>query len=270
MLAKARAFFASREILEVDVPVLSQQASVDAHIDLIQATCCGKRCFLHSSPEYGMKKLLSLNHGELGDIYQLSHVFREEELGEWHHPEFMMAEWYRIGITFEEMIEETLAFVSLFLDVDSGFDLFSYKSLFKADFPDSLEERDRIFAFDIEPQLGEHRLAVVKDFPPEQAALSQISGGVAERFEVFYRGVELANGYHELLNAHEQKKRLDSANQMRVELGKESYPVDRSFIEALENGIPDCCGVAVGFDRLMMLRHNVEKIDDILPLSILI
>lgn len=221
-LAKARTFFAKRGVLEVDVPILSQAGSVDVHIDLIEAQCCRKTYYLHSSPEYGMKKLLAEG---IGDIFQISHVFRDFERGENHSPEFMMVEWYRIGFTFEQMIQETLEFATLFL--------------------------------------GEETFDVVSVFPEEEAALAQIGpDGMAERFEIFCRGIELANGYHELIDPKEQKSRLEEGNKKREALGKCRYPIDHDFLAALEKGIPDCCGVAVGFDRLMMLRNDLKKLDD--------
>lgn len=262
MLAEARAFFAQRDVLEVDVPILSERASVDAHIDLIEASCLGKKAFLHSSPEYGMKRLLSEG---IGDIYQISHVFRNDEKGERHNPEFTMVEWYRCAFPFEQMIEETKAFVSLFLTGKPAFEHVSYHEVFMryvGHFPNSSDERDTLFAFEIEPKLN---ATILYGFPPEQAALSQIKNGYAERFELFYEGMELANGYHELIDPHEQRKRFEQNNQKRLALGKSSYPLDPFFLDALEEGLPDCCGVAVGFDRLMMLRHAAQAIEEVIP-----
>lgn len=267
MLKKARAFFDEREIIEVDVPILSQLASVDVHIDLISTTVCGKQGYLHSSPEYGMKRLLALG---MGDCFQLSHVFRNEEIGERHQPEFLMAEWYRHTLSFKEMIEETFAFIKLFLPVDT-YKIFRYREIFMqylGRFPETVEERDYLFALDIEPQLGKESITVITHFPPEQAALSELSDeGLALRFECFYQGVELANGYQELVDGQEQKHRLQKANNQRVSLGKEPYPIDEHFLAALERGIEPCCGVAVGVDRLMMLRHEVEDIREVIPFS---
>lgn len=262
MLAQARSFFKQRNVLEVDVPILSERASVDTHIDLVQAKCLGKRAFLHSSPEYGMKRLLAKG---IGDIYQISHVFRNGERGERHNPEFTMVEWYRCGFSLEEMIEETINFIHFFLEVDVAFERLSYRDAFAGySYPATPEERDHLFAFEIEPHL---KKTVIRGFPPEQAALSQIDeDGLAERFELFYQGVELANGYHELLDPIEQKKRFEKANEERQASGKEKYPMDDNLLEALDK-VPDCCGVAVGFDRLMMLRHDVSKIDEVIPFA---
>jgi elongation factor P--(R)-beta-lysine ligase len=265
LLAKARAFFAQRDVLEVDVPILSHAASVDVHIDVVNVACCGKPAFLHTSPEYGMKRLLAEG---IGDIYQISHVFRDWEKGERHTVEFTMAEWYRVGFSFQQMKDETLEFMRLFLDhLPATYETYSYQEVFQkyaGSFPESLEERDAIFSFEVEPHLGKETLAVIDRFPPEQAALAQIGeDGFAERFEVYYRGIELANGYHELLNSLELSERIHAANQERKCLGKQVLPVDKDFIQAFEVGLPDCCGVAVGFDRLMMLRHHLEEIRDV-------
>ncbi|MCC5831550.1 MAG: hypothetical protein JJU12_00705 [Chlamydiales bacterium] len=262
MLAAARTFFKERGLVEVDVPVLSMRASIDPHIDLIEAACLEKKAFLHSSPEYGMKRLLAEG---IGDIYQISHVFRKDERGELHNPEFTMVEWYRCALSFEEMIEETLAFISLFLPSSCSFQRIGYREAFLryvGHYPESLEERDRLFAFEIEPEL---HAAVIFAFPPEQAALSRVEKGVARRFEVYYKGVELANGYHELADAEEQRRRFERNNRQRLLLGKETYPIDTLFLEALDEGMPDCCGVAVGFDRLMMVRHERRSIDEVIP-----
>jgi lysyl-tRNA synthetase class 2 len=262
MLARCRHFFAQRKVLEVDVPILSRASSVDVHIDPVQVVCCGNPAYLHTSPEYGMKRLLAEG---IGDIYQISHVFRDHEAGKLHTPEFMMAEWYRIGFTFQQIIDETLDFIRLFLENGpERVEQFSYYEAFMhyvGRFPESLEERDELLAFEIEPHLGKEIFSVIKGFPPEQAALSRIdTNGMAERFEVYYQGIELANGYHELIDAQEQHERLINANKKRMLLGKHPLPIDQDFLEALAHGIPDCCGVAVGFDRLMMLRNHVEDI----------
>lgn len=291
MLAVAREFFAKRKILEVDCPILTKGASIDAHIDLIPATYNGKEIrYLHSSPEYGMKRLLSEG---IGDIYQLSHVFRDGEHGQKHNPEFTMAEWYRIGITFEEMIAETLDFIRLFVG-DLPAKTYSYRELFQEIGIDYLkatnekllhflssnaypnlenEGRDAllnlILATFIEPKLGREELSVLAYYPHSQAALAKtvLRDGelLALRFEVYYQGVELANGYQELLDAKEQRNRFLESNHHRKLLNKAELPLDEEFLKSLEKGLPECCGVAVGFDRLMMLRHQAETLSEVIP-----
>lgn len=293
MLAKVRSFFQERNVLEVDCPIMSPKASVDAHIDLIPAFPQGITHYLHSSPEYGMKKLLS---DGIGDIFQLSHVFRDGEISNKHRPEFMMAEWYRLDFTFMQMIEETVDFCRLFLgNLPSSVLTYSdaFKEYLSIDLSKAtnenllamlkknniqiqpellLEGRDGLLnlllGLFIEPHLGDNELTALAYYPPTQAALARkalVNGQqVAERFEIYYKGMELANGYHELADAHEQGQRLIDENKHRLKLGKEALPIDDEFLAALEKGLPDCCGVAVGFDRLMMLRHKTDQINTII------
>lgn len=287
MLAESRRFFALREILEVDSPCLIKSASIDAHIDLIAISSI-ETLYLHSSPEYAMKKLLARG---LGDIYQLSHVFREGEIGNKHNPEFTMAEWYRLGFSFQNMIEETLDYIQLFvgklpsriLTYREAFIQYALIDPYTAsneellgvfaahDIEPGESEREFllnvILATIVEPKLGDGELTVMKHYPANQAALAQTvweeNYEVGERFEVYYRGIELANGYHELADAVEQRRRFIASNQQRLRMGKKALPMDEEFLLAL-NTLPDCCGVAVGFDRLMMLRHEVSHIQDVM------
>ena len=266
MLTQARLFFSERGITEVDCPILSSKASVDAHIDLIYSE--SSQVYLHSSPEYGMKKLLAQGSG---DIYQLSHVFRKGEMGKKHRPEFMMAEWYRCGFTYDQMIEETCSFIQLFVGM-LPIQSLSYKEAFKkyanVDITTkSDEELNEILGLHVEPQLGNECLTVITNYPASQCALAKtahVDGErVAKRFEVYCRGLELANGYDELTDSAEQKRRFHEANKQRKQLGKQALPIDDEFLSILDS-VPDCCGVAVGFDRLMMLRHNTEDIADVI------
>jgi lysyl-tRNA synthetase class 2 len=296
MLQKARAFFLHRDVMEVDCPALSPAAPIDLHIDVMKVALKDNQTgYLHTSPEYGMKRLLSTG---IGDIYQISHVFRDGEIGPLHNPEFTMAEWYRIGFNFEEMIQETLDFIRLFLG-DLGIEVMTYRQMLlhflevdyttacledllrcakdnHLDLPQDAATWDKdtllqlLVSFLIEPKLGSDHLFVLKYFPASQAALSktlELETGepVACRFEVYYQGIELANGYHELTDATEQKRRLVASNQARLNAGKDALKIDEKFLEALEAGIPDCCGVAVGFDRLMMLKHKQITLKNVLP-----
>lgn len=297
MLKSARRFFDERNVCEVDCPILSAQASVDTHIDLIVALYQGdEKRYLHSSPEMGMKRLLAEG---IGDIYQLTHVFRDGEWSPKHNPEFMMAEWYRLGFSFEEMIEETIEFIQLFLG-SLPHQIYSYREIFLREtgidyvtaskemlfnyiqeqsipfYSSALEEGkdallNLILGSKIEPQLGQNELCVLAYFPSSQAALARKRWHdvelVAERFEIYYQGLELANGFHELSDAAEQRLRFQEANESRLALRKNALPPDEKFLKSLEKGLPDCCGVAVGFDRLMMLRQGQKQIADILSWS---
>jgi elongation factor P--(R)-beta-lysine ligase len=295
MFKTARHFFDERGVIEVDCPILSAQASVDTHIDLIPALYQAKEIYyLHSSPEMGMKRLLAEG---IGDIYQLSHVFRDGELSAKHNPEFTMVEWYRLEFSFEQMIEETIQFISLFLG-ELPSHIVSYRDIFLQetglDYVSAKEQEllnyiqqnqipcyssilhegkdallNLILGWQVEPNLGQEKLSVLAYYPASQAALARKrwrgAEQVAERFEVYYKGIELANGFHELANSQEQRERFREANESRLALGKKAIPPDENFLDALERGLPDCCGVAVGFDRLMMLRQGQQQIADVIP-----
>lgn len=294
MLREVRAYFEKAGVTEVDCPLLSLFPSLDPHIGVISATYNSHTpCYLHTSPEYAMKRLLSEG---MGDIYQLSHVFRDGEVSSKHNPEFTMVEWYRVGWSLTQLQEETAAIISLFVGniptqtlsytqalrdhaqidlfttpekelcqrlAQRGFDEFCLRDSSRGDL------LQLIFSCDVEPKLGQGTLTLITDYPPCQAELAQLHtvGGetVAQRFEAYYQGTELANGYFELLDAQEQRERFEQRNAQREALGKPALPIDARFLEALEKGVPPCSGVALGFDRLMMLRHHTTQIRDVLP-----
>ena len=271
-LKEVRAFFEQRAVLEVDTPLLSTYAPIDLHIDPFEV----EGGYLHSSPEYAMKKLLAAGSG---DIYQLGHVFRKGEMGALHSPEFTMIEWYRLDTTEEAFIKENLELISLFLKDLSPKQL-SYHEAFERAVglplhaPPHLlmtqaasrglylhDEQDIInllWGSLVEPTFQD--LTIIREFPHDQAALAQIRSGVAERFEIYYKGIELGNGYHELRDPIEQKKRLEQTNQARVALGKPPLICDPELLASLEKGLPDCYGIALGFDRLLMLREGRRTI----------
>ena len=298
MLSKVRSFFAERSILEVDTPILFLTAPTDLHIEpLVVSFNNEKRGYLHSSAEYGMKRLLSLG---VGDIYQLSHVFRDEQRGRYHHPEFMMIEWYRMEHSFHAMVTETLSLIQLFVKDSSPVIYYTYAEAFEKfvgvdyrtatidDLRKIAEEEDLplphdpnlfwsketylyfMMSFLIEPKLL--GLNVIYHFPPSQAALAQVRrfGGeeIAERFEIYCHGVELANGFQELVDPVEQRHRFEKISLERKRQGKPLFPWDKEFMASLEKGIPPCCGVAVGFDRLLMLKLKRESLAEVLPLTL--
>ncbi len=289
MLSQVRAFFAARAIMEVDCPALTQKAPVDEHIDVMSVPLpSGEKRYLHTSPEYGMKRLLASGSG---DIYQLSHVFREGESSALHNPEFTMVEWYRIQMPLDHFIEQTVQFIRLFLGplpverrtyqellkLHTGIDSASSTkddllTFLKARQVTLSAEWDQdallqlILSTFIEPTLGQDSLFVLTDFPASQAALARINErNRAERFEIYHQGIELANGYHELADAQEQQKRFISANSKRIQNGKQTLPIDHYLIDALAQGFPDCCGVAAGFDRLLMLKLKESSVAAVLP-----
>lgn len=284
MLEKARAFFKKRCVTEVDCGAFIQRAPLDRNIDVISAWINQKtQAYLHTSPEYAMKKLLASGSG---DIFFLGHVFRKEEFGPLHNPEFTMAEWYRIGFSLQEMIDETIAFLSLFfgalpvryLGYKQAFeeyvgiqDLESDLSSFlppEAIQWQKLEQLDYLLSLKIQPFLGINELTVLWDYPEDQASLACVvekeGRKVAERFEIYYKGVELTNGYHELQDPNELKRRLVEENKRRTIQGLPPFTLDESFIHALEKGLPDCSGVSVGFDRAFMLQQNASSIHEVL------
>ena len=299
MLKKVRDYFFEKNVLEVDCPILLKTCTIDRYIDVIQADLGNKKIgFLHTSPEYVMKRLLS--YYPIKNIYYLGHVFRQDEVGSYHNPEFTMIEWYRTDITYATFIEEIIAIIKLFLG-DVKYEAISYRDLFKIflkidyltisneslfklikekiTITDEIDKDDKTDLLQIsmshliEPLLDDDKITIVYDFPKEQAALSQLKTKkdnevVGERFEFYFNGLELANGYHELTDHAEQKKRLIAENNKRKDMNKRTYPIDEKFIEALSTQkMGDCYGVSVGFDRLMMLKHDSKKIDDVLILS---
>lgn len=293
MFKAIRAFFDERGVLEVDTPILSKSAPIDAYIDILTTQATPSHLgYFHSSPEYGMKKLLAKG---LGDIFQLSHVFRQGEVGLRHQVEFTMLEWYRSAFSLDRLVQETKALISLALG-DLPYTQLTYSAVFETVFginpiTITLDDLKRIaasrgftsssldkdvylsFLWDIaESKLDPNALVCVTHFPASQAALAQTFAEkdqlYAARFEFYCQGVELANGYHELTDPLEQTRRLHEQNAKRVALGKEPLPIDYAFIKALESlSSQEFFGVAVGFDRLMMLRHNKLNIEDILPIG---
>ena len=284
-LQKARSFFYKRYYLEVDCPLLSPFAALDNHIDLLK-TDSKIPYYLHSSPEYGMKKLLS---DGAPSIFQISHVFRADEKGSKHAQEFSMAEFYKIDIPYSDFIEETLLFIKLFTG-ERACEYFSYRAVFETylglnpyteieAIKQQVEQKLGLDTFGftdddilttamsalIEPLFTKDHLVIVTDFPPSQAALATcLKNGendfVAHRFEIYSGGLELANGYHELSCPVELEKRFEALNHLRTFQNKPPYPIDLALLEAMKSYFPPCCGVACGFDRLLMLEMGIKDI----------
>jgi len=252
MLRCVRAFFYERGFLEVDCPSLLRFPPLDSGIEVMSVSIGEEEVrYLHTSPEYAMKKLLSKG---VGDIFYLGHVFRKGELGRRHHPEFTMIEWYRVGMDYGAFIEETSSLIQLFLG-PLPIERLSYRDAFMqfagfdpfaaVDFPAAAhrlgiepptksQEWDRdawldlILSHAVEPHLGRGSLTALLDYPASQAALARtmVCKGhlVAERFEFYHEGVELSNGYHELADGAELRSRFEKENKNRESLGKEAYP----------------------------------------------
>ncbi len=293
MLKRARAFFEERNILEVDTPILSRFAVSDPQIDSIGVTLQldpGKSWFLQTSPEYCMKRLLSAGYP---DIYEICKVFRDAEAGRYHQPEFTMVEWYRLGFGLNDIMQDTLEFITTLVDAkrfDKAPMLLSHAEAFSefagidsstadigtlaeaAAVDDQLKESlgdrrddwlDLILAEKISRKFPTDRLTALCHYPASQAALSRIcpdNASVADRFEVFAGDLELANGYVELVDAKEQSSRFEADRSSRKQAGRPQRPIDGAFIAALESGLPACAGVAAGFDRMHMLNEGADDI----------
>ncbi|MEN8165352.1 MAG: EF-P lysine aminoacylase EpmA [Acidobacteriota bacterium] len=298
ILAKVRRFFALREVLEVETPLLSHGTVTDLHLhtlstEAIVPGCGPSRLYLQTSPEFAMKRLLA---SDSGPIYQICKAFRDEEAGRLHNPEFTMLEWYQPGWDHHRLMDEVEDLLTAILGTGPA-KRQSYGDLFLSrlgvdphrDDAEALRHRalehglEDIGGLDregwlslmmtqcIEPTLGRGAPAFVFDYPADQAALARIRHDdppVAERFEVYVEGVELANGYHELTDAAEQRRRFESDLETRRARGLPEPPYDHRLIGAIDHGIPPCAGVALGIDRLVMLAAGASDLKDVIAFPI--
>jgi len=294
VLAQVRQFFAERNVLEVETPVLSHCAVSDPFIDSIEVSFGfqpgieDERLYLQTSPEYAMKRLLAAGSG---DIYSMAKVFRNGESGPRHNPEFTMLEWYRQGFDDRRLMAEVDALLrSVIPDLEVSY--LSYAQLFESelgldphtarveqlqrvcrehvDAPFEDDDRDTwlnlLMSHVLEPRL--QGAVFIHSYPASMAALARVREDeqerpVAARFELFVNGIELANGYHELTDAAEQSRRLRADQQQRAGLGLPQRPLDQRLVQALEAGLPDCAGVALGVDRLVMLALGVDSLSKV-------
>jgi elongation factor P--(R)-beta-lysine ligase len=296
LLARTREFFAARGVLEVDTPLLVNAPVSDLHIHSAQVALGGDAppLFLHTSPEFAMKRLLAAGSG---DIYQICHVVRGFESGRLHNPEFTLIEWYRGGFTLAQLMDEVEALVRSLLaakaDGRAG-ERLSYREAFWRELAlDPLSatleqlaaaaqplglasgsELDRdgwlelLMGGLIGPRLGRARLTFVYGYPASQAALARLDPAdarTAQRFELYCEGVELANGFHELSVAAEQRARFMRDQSERARRRLPQAAPDERLLAALTYGLPDCSGVALGFDRTLMLASGAEHLDEVLP-----
>jgi lysyl-tRNA synthetase class 2 len=275
MLKRAREYFEKRNVLEVDTPALSRFAVSDPHIESIEVDlrlAPGQDWFLQTSPEYFMKRLLAAGYP---DIYEICKVFRDSEDGRHHQPEFTLVEWYRLGLGLNDIIQDAADFISCLVDGDRLREAprsLSYRQAFQDYAGEEYAECDRasldlMLVEKVLPQFPSDRLTILYHYPANQAALARIcpdDASVADRFEVFAGSLELANGYVELVDATEQAERFGNDLTSRKAEGKSIRPLDNGFLAALESGLPACAGVAVGFDRLMMLNTRVDDIRSVL------
>ncbi len=306
IIQSIRAFFIERGLLEVETPVLSQSGVTDVHLFCFEtfflgpqiseqkAGPAGTPLYMQTSPEFHMKRLLSAGSGS---IFQIGKAFRNEESGRFHNPEFTLLEWYQVGFDHHLLMDEMDQLLQLILSSLSAKRLTYQQAFLEVLNVDPLaasldeikqagahlnlgdvlfNETDRdtvlqlLFCFAIEPVIAIDKPCFVYNFPASQAALARISPDdqrVAERFEVYYKGIELANGFHELSDAKEQLLRFKADNRLRQEKGLKQMPIDQHFIDSL-NELPDCAGVALGIDRLIMLVTQCKHIDEVISFTV--
>ncbi len=285
-----RSFFSDRDVLEVDVPVLASAAVTDPHIDSITARCGEADVFLQTSPEFFMKRMLCAGSGP---IFSLGKAFRNGEVGRKHNPEFTMLEWYRPGLDDQQLMDEVQALMLSVLEINQ-IQRLSYQQVFEKhlhidphtasleqlrqlakqhadiDWDDNCRDTwlDILMTHVIEPKLGEG-LVFIYDYPATQCALARVMPNeagqpVAKRFEAYINSIELVNGYWELTDAAEQKRRFKADVERRRELHLPVYPQDQKLLDALGEGMPDTAGVALGVDRLLMIQQKAHRLDDVL------
>jgi len=294
ILRNIREFFFAKNIMEVETPILAKNTVTDPYIDSFKVNYQNTTCFLQTSPEYAMKRLLAAGSG---DIYQLTKSFRLEEQGSIHNPEFTMLEWYREGIDHMQLITEVDELLQHTLNTKpatkisytkcwqqhlsinpSNCSIEELKILTGKHIP-SFENQnlthneylDLLFTHIIEPTLGFNSPVFIYDYPASQASLAKITTNngeqVACRFELYIEGTELANGFYELQDAAEQMNRFLQDNKIRKQLNKDTITIDHQLIAALSGGLPNCSGVALGIDRLVMLACKKEKLSDVMSFA---
>ena len=287
-----------KNVLEVDTPVLSAAASCDQNLDSFSTDLTKtKKLYLQTSPEFTMKRLLASGSGS---IYQIAKSFRQSEQGRFHNPEFTLLEWYRVGFKLDGLISEMIELLMLCFGQNLSFTTVSYQQIFQQltginphqatltelmtyateqGNPEASEicsshlanGLDYVFSQYVQPKLKKGMVYFVTNYPACMAMLAKLDDGdpiTAQRFEVYFNNVELANGYEELTDAIEQKQRFQQELLERREAGLDEVPMDKHVLAALSHGLPDCSGVAMGLDRLLMLMTAANSIDDVLTFPI--
>ncbi len=289
VLARVRAFFAGRSVLEVETPMLCRGGLGEPHIQALHTTLTGaRRRYLPPSPEAAMKRLLCAGSGP---IYQITRVFRDGEEGRLHNPEFTLIEWYRPGFDHHALMDEVEVLVSVLLGSEP-FERIRYGRAFEdtlgidphaadaetlaacarglglaAEGLDRGATLDFLLSHGLTPRLGHDRPCLLFDFPEPQAAFARVRVGtppVAERFELVIRGIEIANGCRELGDGAEQRRRLLREGARRRALDLPAVPLDNLLLAALESGMPECAGCALGLDRLLMVATGAGSIEEVL------
>ncbi|HFC29592.1 MAG TPA: EF-P lysine aminoacylase GenX, partial [Oceanospirillales bacterium] len=294
-----RQFMHKRAILEVETPILTSAGNTDVNIESFCSSAIKKNTklsYLRTSAEFPMKRLLCQG---VGDIYEIGKVFRKGEFSSSHNHEFTMLEWYRVGFDYQQLMQEVAEFLrQIFADFGKKIEqqtVISFKQCFKTYLQLDLdntntsstqelnklcqkfnydgselkhdEALDYLFATQIQPKFAKNTLTFVTHYPASQAALAKINPhdkSTALRFEVFYQGFELGNGYEELTDAHELQQRFEQDNQHRMQNQQTTITLDTSLLNAMAKGMPDCSGIAIGLDRLLMLLCDCEHISQVL------
>jgi lysyl-tRNA synthetase class 2 len=298
LLAAARVFFAERGVLEVETPILSAAAVSDPQIESLVTQVAGMgKVYMNTSPEYPMKRLLAAGSG---DIYQICKVFRDEERGRWHNPEFTLIEWYRLGFDDAALMTEVETLIAGLLapyrriepaerltyaaalqrhagvdahragDTELSAAAARHGIVCHADL-DRDAKLDLLMGLVVGPRLGRERPCFICDYPASQAALARLKPGspaVAARFELYLDGIELANGFHELVNGAEQRSRFNQDLSLRRARGRVTPPMDERLLAALACGMPDCAGVALGFDRLVAIALGAPRLAEAMAFTI--
>ena len=257
MLRITRRFLDERDVLEVQMPVLGRHAVTDPAIECI-GTEDGR--FLQPSPEYHMKRLLAAG---APSIFSIGPVFRADEAGRWHNPEFTMLEWYRVGFDADALMRELAALVDALLG-PSDYERRTFAGLTALDIDHATTDELDLAIADAVARLRDKRVFVT-GYPARQAALARISNSVADRFELVIDGIEVANGYRELTDVEELARRLTADSLLRCERDQTVPHPDRALLAAHASGLPDCAGVAVGFDRLVALKIGARALADVMP-----
>ena len=304
VLAEIRGFFLARAVLEVETPILSHSSGTDPQLDFFTADYCAhplkQTLYLQTSPEFAMKRLLAAGSGS---IYQICKSFRNGESGRTHNPEFSILEWYSVDFTLMQLMDEIADLIAvLFKDrallnatqrisyqevfyKNTGLDplLFNYEDYcayaLKSASPEALELcntdhnawLDFIFSHHIQPSLGKNALCMVYGYPAIQSSLARINkdnSKVTDRVEIFINGIELGNGYYELTDAQEQNQRFDEEILHRQQTCRPTIVKNNQLIAALEAGLPECSGMAIGLDRLLMVLTKNNHIEDVIPFSL--
>jgi elongation factor P--(R)-beta-lysine ligase len=300
ILADIRRFFSAKDVLEVETPILSFSSVTDPQLDFFTTEYCSppiqQTLFLQTSPEFAMKRLLAAGSGS---IYQICKAFRNGESGRFHNPEFTMLEWYRVGFTLSQLMDEISELMAVLFDGHKTLNptqRVGYQEIFQhytglnplefsyqdycayardKHMPEAVSicEYDHalwldfIFSHNIQPHLGENSVCMVYGYPACQSSLARINkfnSQITDRVEVFINGIELGNGYYELTDAKEQSSRFDVEIALRQQKKRPGTVKNLHLIGALESGLPDCSGMAIGLDRLLMLLANRVSIDDVL------